>query len=299
MTVLVVGSIALDSVRTPHGECTEMLGGSATYFSLAAAHLSPVNVVAVLGDDFPDEYRKSLASRNINLDGLQTARGRTFRWAGTYSGSKNEASTLKTDLNVFEGFDPMLPDHYRTTPWVFLGNIDPGLQRKVMSQMQGHRMIALDTMNFWITGHRASLMETLKSVDLAIINEAELKMLTGEHGIPKAAAAMTRLGPRTIVIKRGEYGCLLFHEAAWFCVPAYPEPNVVDPTGAGDSFAGGFMGALAQSGSADFSSLKRAAVMGSVMASYNITSFGPWRLAELLPADIERRFTDFRNLVAL
>ncbi len=299
MTVLVVGSIALDSVRTPHGECSEMLGGSATYFSLAAAHLSPVNIVAVIGEDFPEDYRKRLAARNINLDGLQIARGKTFRWAGTYAGSMNEASTLKTELNVFEGFDPVLPDHYRTIQWVFLGNIDPELQRKVMSQITGHRLIALDTMNFWITGHRESLLDTLKSVDLAIINETELKMLTGEHSIPKAAMAMTRLGPRTIVIKRGEYGCILFHEGSWFCVPAFPEPNVVDPTGAGDSFAGGFMGSLARSGSADYLSLKRAAVMGSVMASYNITSFGPWRLAELQPDDIARRFTDFRDLVTL
>lgn len=299
MSVLVVGSVALDSVTTPQGECFEGLGGSATYFSLAAIHLTPVNVVAVIGDDFPESYLSLLASHGINLDGLQVMPGRTFRWAGSYSGSMNEANTLKTELNVFQGFNPVLPESYRQSEWIFLGNIDPDLQRKVLTQIDGKRMVALDTMNYWISGHRNSLLQTLKSVDVAIINETELKLLTGDHNVPRAAAEMRKMGPRSIVIKRGEYGCILFHDDEWFFVPAYPETSVIDPTGAGDSFAGGFMGALARLGTTDFSSLKRAVIYGSVMASFNITSFGPWRLAELQEHEIESRFLEFRKLVVL
>jgi sugar/nucleoside kinase (ribokinase family) len=299
MAVLVVGSIALDSVNTPEGSRDEMLGGSATYFSLAASHLSPVRLVAVVGDDFPEEHRQLLADRSIDLDGLQILSGKTFRWSGEYRGAMNEAITLDTQLNVFQSFEPVIPRTYRNTEWVFLGNIDPVLQQKVMEQVPEAKLIALDTMNFWIEGSKDQLLATLKSVNLLLINEAELYMLAGTTNMVKAAKRVRELGPDTIVVKRGEYGAALFYRDEWFFVPGYPEENVTDPTGAGDSFAGGFMGSIAQSGKLDFETLKKAMIYGSVMASFNIQTFGPWFLAGLSREQIESKFAAFQKLVTL
>ncbi len=299
MSVLIVGSIALDSVKTPWDQKDEMLGGSATYFSLAASHFAPVRLVAVVGQDFPEEYCRVFESRGIDLQGLQVKEGETFRWSGRYHGSMNEAETLHTHLNVFEGFKPVIPDEYRTTEWIFLGNIDPSLQTQVLSQVNNSQLIALDTMNFWIQGSHDALLETLKKIDLLIINEGELRLLTGKSNIPRAAGIVQTLGPKSLVIKRGEYGAVLFHDNEWFYVPGYPEEKVVDPTGAGDSFAGGFMGALARENTLTPTSLKKAMVYGSVMASFNITSFGPWALTALTPAMIEERYQVFRKLVSV
>ncbi len=299
MSVLIVGSVALDSVKTPKGRHEEMLGGSATYFSLSASHFAPVNLVAVVGKDFPDEYRKVLESKTICLDGLQVADGNTFRWSGEYVGSMNEANTLDTQLNVFEGFDPEIPSSFKESDWVFLGNIDPVLQDRVVSQVSDAGFVAMDTMNFWIEGARDKLETVLKKVNLLAINEGELKLLAREENVPRAAEIVTAMGPESLIVKRGEYGSILYHDSSWFYVPGYPEPHVVDPTGAGDSFAGGFMGSLARSGVLNPETIRKAMIYGSVMASYNITGFGPWKLADLSDSEIEGRYQAFRNLVML
>lgn len=298
MSVLVVGSVALDSISTPEREHKDMLGGSATYFSLAASHFSSVNIVAVVGDDFPMEARQLLIAKSIDLQGLQTVEGKTFRWHGEYRGAMNEAITHDTQLNVFEGFKPVIPQTYQNTEWVFLGNIDPVLQQQVLDQMTKPKLVALDTMNFWIEGKHNELVETLHSVDLLIINEMELRMLANATNIVKAAGIVSGMGPHILVIKRGEYGSILYRDGNWFFVPGYPEETVIDPTGAGDSFAGGFMGALSKFNELTMYNLKQAMVYGSVMASFNITGFGPWKLAKLTPAQIDDRFKAFRQLVS-
>ncbi len=298
MSVLVVGSVALDSVSTPFGTHEEMLGGSATYFSVAASHFSPVSIVAVVGEDFPEKYKAMLQDHGINIAGLQVKPGKTFRWAGEYKGSMNEALTRDTQLNVFQGFNPVIPEEYKSIKWVFLGNIDPVLQMRVLEQIPRAELIALDTMNFWIEGNLPALLDVLKKIDLLIINEGELHMLSGELNLQKAAHSVCGMGPRTLVIKRGEYGAVLYQEDKWFIVPGYPEAEVKDPTGAGDSFAGGFMGYLARSGNPTWDNFKTAMVQGSIMASYNITAFGPWRLTELSPDMIESRFRAFQTLVS-
>ncbi|MBN1552760.1 sugar kinase [bacterium] len=299
MSVLVVGSIALDSVTTPTGQHNEMLGGSATYFSLAASRFSPVNVVGVVGEDFPETYKNLLMKNQIDITGIQISKGKTFRWKGEYSGSMNEARTLDTQLNVFQNFSPVIPRHYRNSKWVFLGNIHPELQLRVIEQIENAKLFALDTMNFWIDGYLQMLRKTLKHVQLLIINENEIRMLSGEINITRAVTSVQKMGPSTVIVKRGEYGSLMYHDKSWFYVPGYPESLVVDPTGAGDSFAGGFMGSLARSGKVTTGTLKKAMIYGSVMASFNITSFGPWKLAEITGSEVEQRFKLFRALVAL
>ncbi|MBN1297928.1 sugar kinase [bacterium] len=298
-SVLIVGSVALDTVETPMGLREEMLGGSATYFSMAASHFSPVRLVAVVGDDFPDELRRLFESRAVDIEGLQVSPGRTFRWSGAYHGMMNEAVTRETQLNVFEGFRPMLPDRYRDTPFVFLGNIDPVLQADVMTQIRAPELVALDTMNFWIDGARNRLEDVLARIDLLIINEGELQLLSGKSNVAAGIRDVMQMGPRSVIIKRGGYGSVLYHDSDWFFVPGYPEERVVDPTGAGDSFAGGFMGSLARDGEVTARTLRRAMIYGSVVASFNITDFGPWKLADLSAGDIEQRFNDFRRLVSI
>ncbi|HPQ40694.1 MAG TPA: PfkB family carbohydrate kinase, partial [bacterium] len=229
----------------------------------------------------------------------QTAEGETFRWTGAYHGVMNEAITHDTQLNVFQGFQPVLPDAYRDTPFVFLGNIDPDLQAEVLTQVRAPKLVALDTMNFWIEGARARLLKVLESVDLLVINEGELQLLSGKLNLASGVREVTRMGPASIIIKRGGYGSVLYHDSQWFFVPGYPEENVVDPTGAGDSFAGGFMGSLARAGAITATSVRRAMLYGSVVASFNITDFGPWKLADLSTTMIERRFDAFRNLVSI
>jgi sugar/nucleoside kinase (ribokinase family) len=296
MPVLVVGSVAFDSVRTPFGERREVLGGSATYFSVSASFFSDVNLVAVVGEDFGPEHRKLLEGRNIDLTGLQTSSGRTFRWKGEYGFDLNVARTLDTQLNVFAGFEPTLPETYRSSEFVFLGNIDPDLQRKVLQQVRSPKLRACDTMNFWIEGKRESLLATLAGVDVLLINDGEARQLSGESNLVRAARAIRAMGPRVLVVKRGEYGALLFTEDSIFSAPGYPLEDPVDPTGAGDSFAGGFIGHLARAGDLSEASMRQAMIFGSVMASFDVEDFSLDRLSRLTQEEIRKRFSAFSKL---
>ncbi|GHG96081.1 PfkB family carbohydrate kinase [Comamonas sp. JC664] len=297
MSLLVVGSVALDSVETPFGQKEDILGGSATYFSTSASFFSPTRVVAVVGEDFPEGHLNFLRGRGIDLEGLTRESGRTFRWKGRYGYELNEAQTLDTQLNVFQAFSPKLPEAYRDTPYVFLGNIHPELQSQVLDQVKAPKLVAADTMNFWIQGSRQALIKTLSRVNLLFVNDGEARQLAGEHNVVKAARAILGMGPQRVVIKRGEYGALLFDGEHIFACPAFPLAEVFDPTGAGDTFAGGFMGALATSnGKVDSALLRRAMVMGSVMASFTVEKFSLERLREVTRPEIHARFAEFRAL---
>jgi sugar/nucleoside kinase (ribokinase family) len=296
MSVLVVGSVALDSVETPSGRRDEVLGGSASFFSTVASLFTPVSLVAVVGEDFPEEHLRFFASRSIDLAGLRRAPGRTFRWKGRYVGDLNQAESLDTQLNVFETFDPVLPDAYRQARHVFLANIDPDLQFRVLDQVRSPAFVACDTMNFWIQGKREALCQTLRRVDCLLVNDAEARLLTGEHNIVRAARGIQRMGPRQVVVKRGEYGAMVVGEEI-FAIPAYPLEEVRDPTGAGDTFAGGFVGQLADLGRIDADTLRRAAVMGAVAASFAVQDFSLDGLKHLTRTDLEIRYRDFRRLV--
>lgn len=298
MDILVVGSVAFDSVETPFGQGHEVLGGSATYFSTSASFFTGVSLVAVVGEDFPDEHRSFLSSRNIDLTGLQVAPGKTFRWKGRYGFDLNEAQTLETHLNVFEGFQPELPGGFCDAEVVFLANIDPELQMEVVRQVKRPRLIACDTMNFWIGGKRDALVRTLGQVDILIINEGETRQLANEPNLIKAARAILALGPRTLVVKRGEYGVLVFGEHSIFSTPAYPLEEVFDPTGAGDTFAGGFIGYLAATGNFSDAAIRKATVFGSVMASFTVEDFSLDRLRSVTWQDIEDRFRRFQALTS-
>lgn len=296
MSLLVVGSVALDSVETPFGQKEEVLGGSATFFSTAASFFNPVHLVAVVGEDFPEDHVQFLRGKGIGLEGLTREKGRTFRWKGKYGYQLNEAQTLDTQLNVFQDFAPKLPESYRGASYVFLGNIHPELQSQVLDQVKGPRMVAADTMNFWIQGNREALLRTLKRVDLLFVNDAEARQLAGEHSVVKAAKAILAMGPSRVVIKRGEYGALLFEKEHIFACPAFPLEDVFDPTGAGDTFAGGFMGTLATADRHEQDVLRRAMVMGSVMASYTVERFSLDRLRDLTQREIFSRFSEFKRL---
>lgn len=296
MSLLVVGSVALDSLETPFGRREEILGGSACYFSTCASYFGPVRVVAVVGEDFPQEHVDFLASRGVDLSGLVRRPGRTFRWKGRYEFDLNTAHTLDTQLNVFADFRPDLPEAYRDSEYVFLGNIDPDLQRAVLDQVRGPRFVACDTMNFWIESKRESLLKTLRRVDLLFVNDAEARQLSGEHNIVKAARRILTFGPRAVVVKRGEYGALYFSGQEVFAASAYPLPDVFDPTGAGDSFAGGFMGYLAKSRSEAPMVMRRAIVLGSVLASYAVEQFSLDRLRSLGAEEIRARYAEARQL---
>jgi sugar/nucleoside kinase (ribokinase family) len=298
MDILVVGSVAFDSVETPFGRGDDVLGGSATYFSTSASFFTGVQLVAVVGDDFPDEPRQFLSSRGVDLTGLQTRPGRTFRWKGRYGYDLSEAHTLETHLNVFETFRPQLPESYRQARYVFLANIDPELQYEVLRQVERPQLIACDTMNFWIEGKRAALVRTLGHVDILVINEAEVRQLADEPNLVKASRAVLAMGPKTLVVKRGEYGVLVFSEHSVFSAPAYPLEEVFDPTGAGDTFAGGFMGYLAATGNPTDEAIRKATVFGSVMASFTVEDFSLERLRKLNWAEIEDRFRRFQALTA-
>jgi sugar/nucleoside kinase (ribokinase family) len=296
MSLLVVGSVAFDSVKTPFGEVEDALGGSATYLSTSASYFTDVSLVAVVGDDFPDKHVNFLKMRKIDVRGLERVPGKTFRWKGQYGFDLNEAQTLDTQLNVFETFKPKLPEEYKGIDVVFLANIDPDLQYEVLDQVRSPKLVALDTMNFWISGKRDSLIRTLGRVDLLFINDAEARQLTNEPNLVKAARAINSYGPRTVVIKQGEYGVLLFHAGGVFSAPAYPLESVFDPTGAGDTFGGGFMGYLAST--LDFSepAMRRATIMGSVMASFNVEDFSLNRIRDLDYREIENRYREFKRL---
>ena len=298
MDILVIGSVAFDSVETPFGRGDDVLGGSATYFSTSASFFTGVQLVAVVGEDFPDEPRQFLTSRGVDLTGLQTRPGKTFRWKGRYGYDLNEAHTLETHLNVFETFHPELPESYRQAQFVFLANIDPELQLEVLQQVEKPKLIACDTMNFWIDGKRDALVRTLGHVDILVINEAEVRQLADEANLVKASRAVLAMGPKTLVVKRGEYGVLVFTEHSIFSAPAYPLEEVFDPTGAGDTFAGGFMGYLAATNNLTDETIRKATVFGSVMASFTVEDFSLNRLRQLNWEEIEERFRHFQALTA-
>ena len=296
MALLVVGAVAFDSVRTPYGEAKNILGGAATYFAVTASWFTPVRVVAVVGDDLGEEHLRVFQARGIDTAGLVRSPGKTFRWSGEYSGDMNEARTLETHLNVFEQFYPTLPVSYLDTEFVFLGNIDPVLQLHVRRQLPQARLTGLDSMNYWIKGKPEELKKALAEIDILMINETEARMLSGNSNLLKATQLIQKMGPPTVVIKRGEHGVMLFSEGGIFSAPAFPLDEVHDPTGAGDSFAGGFMGYLAKAGEFSDSQLRRAVIYGSVMASYAVEGFGLSRLLRLTPNEIEARYKAFKAL---
>jgi pfkB family carbohydrate kinase len=296
MSILVVGSVAYDTVETPFGKAERVLGGSASFFSVAASFFTPVNLVAVVGTDFGKAEMKAFEGRPIDLQGLERKGGKTFHWQGKYSWDLNSRDTSGTDLNVFEFFEPRIPPSYRTSEVVFLGNIDPGLQSDVLAQVERPRLVACDTMNFWIHGQPQELKKTLGQVDVLLINDAEARELSGEWNLVKAARAVRAMGPRTLVIKKGEHGVLMFGDAGSFAVPAYPLEEVFDPTGAGDTFAGGFVGYLASAPELGDAALRRAVVMGSALASFCVEAFSLDRLLTLTRADIDERYRLFYQL---
>jgi sugar/nucleoside kinase (ribokinase family) len=296
MSLLVVGSVALDDIEAPAGSVKSVLGGAASYCSVASSYFVRTRAVGVTGDDFPTEHLEFLASRGIDLSGVTRAPGRTFRWGGRYHDSLNQRDTLFTELGVFEHFDPVLPPAYLDSEWVFLANIHPSLQRNVLAQARAPRFSAMDTMNFWIEGERKELEATLSRVAGLVINDEEARQLTGIANLVGAADAIRRLGPSTVIVKRGEHGALLFDEAGVFAAPAFPLREVQDPTGAGDSFAGGFMGALASGGSLAPDAMRRAVIYGSVLASFCVERFSLDRFRTLTRAEIDERFEQFRRL---
>lgn len=287
--LLVVGSVAFDHVKTPAGERIDSLGGSATFFSYSASYFAPVKLVAVIGDDFPEQHIKLLQDKNIDTSGLMRQSGKTFRWAGSYVDDLNEAKTLSTELNVFETFKPKLPLSYQDCEFIFLANIDPELQLNVLEQVKSPKFIACDTMNLWINIKKDKLIELLKKIDLFILNDAEAKMLSGKSNLIEAARSIQKLGPRTITIKKGEHGSILVHDDEIFIMHAYPFERIVDPTGAGDTFAGGMMGYLCKKGSFEFDDLKQAVAYGTVMASFNVENFSLDNLIGLNESKIEAR----------
>ena len=294
--LVVVGSVALDSVEAPAGKHDDILGGSASFICTAASYFVKPRLVAVVGDDFPAEHVEFLRGRGVDLAGLERARGKTFRWAGRYSSDLAHRTTLDTQLNVFAGFQPRLPEAWRASELVFLGNIEPQLQLDVLGQVQRPRLVAMDTMNFWIEGKPAELAKVLERVDLLVINDEEARQLAREHNLPRAARAIRAMGPKTVIVKRGDSGALLFHEAGVFAAPAYPLEQVIDPTGAGDTFAGGFMGYLAKAGDLEAATVRRAMIYGSVMASFCVEGFSLDTLRGLDEEKIHARYRAFCDL---
>jgi sugar/nucleoside kinase (ribokinase family) len=301
MSLVVVGSVAYDGVETPHGRVPRMLGGAATYISLAASFFTKPKLVGIVGDDFADEDTQLLLDHGVDLEGLERVPGKTFFWAGKYSDDMNDRETLVTDLNVFADFNPKIPESYRSSNYLLMGNIQPALQRSVRVQMNGVRLAGGDTMNFWIKDFRQELLATIADWDFLLINDGEARMLSGENNLRKAANAILDMGPHTLVIKRGEYGAMLFRRDSFFIVPGYLLEDVFDPTGAGDCFAGGFIGYLAEqgfdleAGHISRGDLSRAVIFGSVMGSYCCERFGVERFRTLTRAEIDGRFEEFRK----
>lgn len=295
--ILVVGSVALDSIRTPYGEVTEALGGSASYFSFSASHFSPVSVVAVVGEDFPAAHRARFEQREVDLSGLQTAAGRTFRWRGEYMAELGHAHTLETQLNVFADFHPKLDETHRRSPFVFLANIDPDLQLEVLAQIKKPLLTLSDTMNYWIARKPDRVFEVLRRVDVALLNEEEAKALAGETHLARAAEKLLDQGANAVIIKKGEHGALYHSREERFITPAYPVTALTDPTGAGDSFAGGFIGMLARFGRMDGEALRQAMACGTAMASLAIESFSPSRLIETSTDEIAGRVRSLHSMV--
>ena len=298
MSLLVVGSVALDTIETPFGRVEDVLGGSANYFAAAASFFSRVQVVGVVGEDYPLERLGFLAERGVDLSEVERAPGESFRWAGAYSFDLNSRETLETHLGVFAAFKPKIPAGFGASEWVFLGNIDPELQLDVLGQMRRPRFVACDTMNFWIEGKRAALLELMQRIDLLLVNDSEARELSGDYNLARAARWIQRHGPRYVIVKKGEHGAILFTPTSAFFAPGYPLEAVFDPTGAGDSFAGGFMGALAQCGRIEDAELRRAVIYGSAMGSFAVEQFSVDRFRTLQIPEIERRVQHFRELTA-
>ncbi len=297
MSLLVVGSVAYDALESPYGKVERTLGGAATYFAVSASFFTHVNLVAVVGDDFHPDDEACLCKRAIDIEGLERAGGKCFFWAGKYSENLNERVTLATELNVFAAFKPRLPEKYRQSKYVFLANIAPDLQRDVLKQVHGRpKLVAMDTMNYWIERTNAELLETLKHVDILMINDTETRQLSNEHNLLRAARRIFKMGPSTLVVKRGEYGAMLVDKRGVFCIPAFPLEEPHDPTGAGDSFGGGFMGYLASVGSTGDAALRRAMVYGSVLGSFTVERFGLERLLTLKRSEIHARARRFAKL---
>ena len=300
-SILAVGSVAFDTIQTPAGKADKILGGSANYFSISASFFTNLKLVGIVGDDFPKSHFSVLEKRGIDLKGLEVVKGETFHWVGEYGSDLNEAKTLSTCLNVFEHFNPTLPETYRDCQYVFLANIDPTLQQSVYRQVRKPKLIAMDSMNFWITGKKGPLLETLKLVDLLTINEGEAFLLSEKSNIIDAAEAIRKMGPRALVVKRGEFGALLFTDNGIFSAPALPLRTVKDPTGAGDTFAGGMMGYLAHEGidnnfSKHEDALRRAVIYGCVMASFTVEDFGFSNLLRVTKDQAESRYQQFLNM---
>ena len=301
MSILVVGSVALDSVQTPFGKVDDALGGSATYFAAAASLYERVSLVAVVGADFPQQHIDFLHSRNVDLGGLQRVEGKTFRWKGRYDYDLNRAQTLDTQLNVFASFHPRLPEHYRDAQYVFLANIDPELQSEVARQIKSPKLIALDTMNYWIDYKKDKLSEAMSLADIVLMNEAEAREYGNTFSLIRAARKILALGPRAVIVKKGEYGAALFADGAdmvsqYFFAPAYPLEKIADPTGAGDTFAGGVIGYLAKHNDTSMEALKRAIIHGSVAASFTVEAFSVDRLKSLTLDDIAERYRDMQRV---
>jgi sugar/nucleoside kinase (ribokinase family) len=297
MTVLVVGSVALDSVETPFGKADDVLGGSATFFSSAASLLTPVQLVGVVGSDYPIEKLEPLRARGVDLAGLERADGPSFRWRGRYHHDLNSAETLETQLGVFSRFSPKIPEQFRNAPFVFLGNIDPRLQLEVLKQVEKPKLVACDTMNFWIQSRRTDLIALLEHVDLVTLNDGEARQLTEKVNLVQAAKWIMDHGPTTVIIKKGEHGAFMFKGDSIFFAPAFPLESVFDPTGAGDSFAGGFIGYLARTGDLSEANMRRAVMYGSAMGSFAVEKFSTERLMTLTRGEIDARITKLRQLV--
>lgn len=297
MSLLVVGSVALDTVETPFGRADDALGGSATYFTAAASNFCRVHVVGVIGDDFPDGGVRFLEERNADLTGLRRLKGESFRWSGVYSFDLNSRETLETRLGVFADFRPDIPDSFRDAEWVFLGNIDPELQLDVLDQVRKPRFVACDTMNFWINGKRDALLDLLARVDMLLVNDSEARELSGDHNLARAARWIQARGPRHVVIKKGEHGAMLFTPTTTFFAPGYPLEEVFDPTGAGDAFAGGLLGSLATRGVVNDENLRRGVVYASAMGSFAVERFSVERFESLRQEEIEARVRSFRDMM--
>ena len=298
MSVLVVGSVALDSVETPFGKAEDVLGGSATFFSAAASIFTPVQLVGVVGNDYPMERLQPLADRGVDLSGLEQADGPSFRWRGRYRHDLNSAETLETHLGVFSRFSPKIPEQFRQAPFVFLGNIDPRLQLEVLQQVERPKLVACDTMNFWIQSRRPDLIELLSHVDMVTLNDGEARQLTEKVNLVQAAKWIMDCGPKHVIIKKGEHGAFMFDRDSIFFAPAYPLENVFDPTGAGDSFAGGFIGYLARTGDLSEGNMRRAVMYGSAMGSFAVEKFSTERLMTLTRDELTSRIGELRRLVA-
>ena len=298
MSILVVGSTALDTIKTPFGKAERILGGSAIYFSLSAINFAPVSIVAVVGEDFPKKHIQFLQDKGIDTQGLNVESGKTFHWEGEYSWDFSNPKTIKTDLNVFAGFDPKIPKDYQNSSYIFLANIDPAIQMKVLNQIKKPKLIACDTMNYWIENKRTELLKLFKKIDILIINEAESRELTNQNNLIKAAKDLLKLGPKIIVIKKGEHGVLVFTENSIFTTPAYLMESISDPTGAGDTFAGGFIGYLAQSKKLNQESLRKAAIYGTIMATFAVEDFSLRKLGKISKVDIDERIKKFKQITS-